>query len=330
MRSVPVFIAAAALAGAAWLAPARVVAQTRAQDPLALRKAQDEVARLQEQLARTNAEIAQLKRSDRSVRDDYRLRDRMADAEALAKKLTRLEARLRLLEPSGAARPQERPLLAPVQVSPQDGSIELEAKADLYADQASELVRQADLLAKAAEQLRARKALRRRAGAWDRDPFAVLESSKRNLAVAQTTQKTGASPPTESAPRGGTGTTSGTGPASGPTFGGSGATPAANPAADAPGGSTTDSSGKSAPAAGAPESPLSKSSPLTLGAAPDRLGDQRLFLDPTIAAELRQALGAAANNADPDALDRAAARLRARARSLGLQADSLRSKSRAP
>ena len=334
MRSVRVFIAATALAGAFLPTPVPAVAQTRAQDPLALRKAQDEVARLQEQLARTNAEIAQLKRSDRSVRDDYRLRDRMADAEALAKKLTRLEARLRPLEPSVTPRPEERPLLAPVQVSPQDGSLELEAKADLYADQASELVRQADLLANAAEQLRVRKALRRRAGAWDRDPFAGLESSKRSLAVAQTTLKAGVNPPGESAPRGGTGTTAGAGPGSGPTFGGSGSTPppppAANPAADAPGGSTTDSSGKSAPASGAPESPLSKSSPLTLGAAPDRLGDQRLYLDPTIAAELRQALGAAASNADPDALDRAAATLRARARSLGLQADSLRSKSRTP
>jgi hypothetical protein len=331
MRSVPAFIAAGALAGALLLAPAAALAQTQAQDPLALRKAQDEFARLQAQLARTNAEIAQLKRADRSVRDDYRLRDRMADADALAKKLTRLEARLRPLEKSVAPPPAERPLLAPVQVSPQDGSIELEAKADLFSDQASKLVQQADLLTKAADQLRARKALRRRAGAWDRDPFAGLESSKRNLAVAQAAQKA-PSAPTDSAPRGGTGTTGAAGPGSGPTFGGSGPTvpPAANPGAETPGGSTTDSSGRTSPTSGAPESPLSKSSPLALGAAPDRQADQRFYLDPTSAAELRQALSAAAGNADPDALDRAAATLRARARNLGLQADSLRRKSRAP
>ncbi|HTY28526.1 MAG TPA: hypothetical protein VMD51_10360, partial [Mycobacterium sp.] len=84
MRSVPILIGAMVLVGALWSAPGRAVAQAKPKDPLALRKAQDEIARLQEQLARTNAEIAQLKRSDRSVRDDYRLRDRMADAEAIA------------------------------------------------------------------------------------------------------------------------------------------------------------------------------------------------------------------------------------------------------
>src|SRR5262245_22449758 len=46
-----------------------------------------ECARLREQLERTNAEISALKRGDRGVRDDYRLRKKMADAEALARQL---------------------------------------------------------------------------------------------------------------------------------------------------------------------------------------------------------------------------------------------------
>jgi hypothetical protein len=313
MRSVLAFIGAVALVGAVWSAPGRAIAQAKTKDPQALRKAQDELAKLQEQLSRTNAEIAQLKRSDRSVRDDYRLRDRMADAEAIAQKLTRVEARLRTLEETAVrGQPREWPMLAPPQASPQDGSIELEAKADLYADQASALVRQADTLTKAAAELRARKSLRRRAGAWDRDPFAGLESSRRSLALSQPASKgpPGGSPTADTGPRGGTGTTETTVPP------GSGTT-------------TGDSAGKSAAASGAPESPGSKSSPLVVGAPVDHQTDQRLYLDPTVAAELRQAQGAA-SNADPDALDRAAAKLRARARSLGQQAEGLRSRSRAP
>jgi hypothetical protein len=313
MRSGPILIGAMALVGAVWSAPGRAVAQAKAKDPVALRKAQDEAAKLQEQLSRTNAEIAQLKRSDRSVRDDYRLRDRMADAEAIAQKLTRVEARLRALEETAIPeQPRERPLLAPPQASPQDGSIELEAKADLFADQASALVRQAEILTKAATELRMRKSLRRRAGAWDRDPFAGLESSRRSLALSQPTPKM---PPPGPDPRGGGTETPGAGGPSSPPSGATGA--------------TSDSAGKSAAASGAPESPASKSSPLAVGMPLDHQTDQRLFLDPAVAAELRLALGAA-SSADPDALDRAAAMLRTRARSLGQQAEALRSRSRAP
>jgi TolA-binding protein len=117
MRSVPILISAAALVGSLWLAPGRTVAQPRAQDPLALRRAQDEFARLQEQLDRVNTEIERLKRSNRSVRDDYRLRDRLADAEALAQKLTRVEARLRSFgapaEPCAVARGLGTAILSP-------------------------------------------------------------------------------------------------------------------------------------------------------------------------------------------------------------------------
>src|SRR5947209_3067268 len=55
-----------------------------------------ERARLRAQLDRVNAEIDALKRSTRGVGDDYRLRARLADAEALARRLIDIEARLGL------------------------------------------------------------------------------------------------------------------------------------------------------------------------------------------------------------------------------------------
>src|SRR5687768_13322226 len=54
-----------------------------------------ECARLRAELERTNAEVATLKRGGRNVRDDYRLRQKMADAEALARRLTAAETQLR-------------------------------------------------------------------------------------------------------------------------------------------------------------------------------------------------------------------------------------------
>ena len=113
----------------------------------------------------------------------------MADAEALAQKVSRAEARLRSLGRPANIQPTNLPLQPPPQESPQDGSVELEAKADLFADQANKLAHQADAFARAADQLRTRKALRRRASAWDRDPFAGLEASKRSLATSSSTPK---------------------------------------------------------------------------------------------------------------------------------------------
>jgi hypothetical protein len=335
MRSISTLIGAAALAGLALLAPGRSVAETRASDPVALRKAEDDFARLQDELARVNAEIAQLKRSDRSVRDDYRLRDRMADAEALAQKLGRAEARLRALGRPSGHEPQALPLVPPPQESPQDGSVELEAKADLFADQASKLQKQADIFAHTAEQLRARESLRRRAGAWDRDPFAGLESSKRNLAASAARGATGGPGTYGGSSQSDSGTKSGSTPilAPGPTTGatnGSGTAALSPPSSATPvsapsGGGSTDSA-KGASGIGAVESPASKSAPATPTVTFERPGEQRLFLDPTAAAELRQVL-AAGGGTDPRALERAAATLRARARQLDEQAEALRRKS---
>ena len=75
----------------------------------------------------------------------------------------------------------------------------------------------------------------------------------------------------------------------------------------------------------------SKTSPLPQASGLDRQSfEQRLYLDPATAAELRHVLGAAGATSDPDALDRAAATLRARARALSAQAQALLVKSRAP
>jgi len=100
-------------------------------------------------------------------------------------------------------------------------------------------------------------------------------------------------------------------------------------------GTTSSSSGTTIaiPAAG-PSSEATasaKASPQASGGGLDRQTiDQRLYLDPTTAAELRQVLGGSGAASDPDALDRAASALRARARALQVQAQTLLQKSRVP
>lgn len=339
MRFIPTIFGAAILAGLVLAPEGRSLAQGR--DPTALRKAQSDYASLQEQLARVNAEIAELKRADHSVRGDYRLRERMADAQALAQKLSQAEAQMRALEAPPAIQPWTA-TPPPPQESPQDGSVELEAKADLFADQAARFLKQANLLSHAAEQLRMRKALRQRAAAWDRDPFAGLETSKRSLAasVAPSTTRAGVgssgtgdtgsksgtqstqpllpvSTTTGASPTGSFGAPSGAGTASAPLTGAGAAAP-------------SDSAPRTATPVGSGESPTSKTSPLAPSLSADHPAEQRLFLDPAMAAEVRQALLGAGGTTDANALDRAAAVLRARARELGQRAETLRRKSQAP
>jgi hypothetical protein len=95
---------------------------------------------------------------------------------------------------------------------------------------------------------------------------------------------------------------------------------------------TTESTGKSAVSSSASDgTAAAKSSPLAQAGLSDRQAlEQRLYLDPTTAAELRQALGAGGGALAPDALERGAAALRARARVLDAQARALRAISRAP
>jgi hypothetical protein len=302
----PLAVAAALLSG-----PRPAAAEGVDPGAAAVRRNEQTVERLRAELARVNAEVAALKRGPRSLRNDYRLRERMADAEALAQKLTAAESKLR--GPSHAVGAAGAPVVASPQASPQDGSVELEAKADLLADQARKLDGEADRLSRAADEMRTRRALRRKAGSWERDPFAGLESSRRNVVAlpsaakqATTSDTTGGMAPTGSVPI-----------TLGPT--------ASPPTALAP--VTTDSASKGAAEGAA----ASKTSPLTSSAATDRQAvEQRLYLDPATAAELRHALGAGNAKLDPEALERGAAALRARARALEAQARGLRTQSRAP
>ena len=71
----------AALAGVFLLAPAPATAGADGRDANAVRRAEETVQRLRAELARVNAEVAAIKRGERSIRNDYRLRERMADAE---------------------------------------------------------------------------------------------------------------------------------------------------------------------------------------------------------------------------------------------------------
>jgi hypothetical protein len=137
-----------------------------------------ECARLRVELARVNADVAALKRSSGGARGD-RLRDRMAEAEALARQLTRAETELRGRTGRPAAAPAI-PTPAPA-AAPGDGPVELEAKADLLVDEARRLNDQAAALSRTATQLRGRQALRRRAADLERDPFATLDAPKRTM-----------------------------------------------------------------------------------------------------------------------------------------------------
>jgi hypothetical protein len=305
-----------------------VFAAPQGPDPAELQRAGRAVERLRGELARVNAEVAALKRGNRTLRNDYRLRERMADAEALAQKLTAAEAALRALTEGTVPAPVGAPVVASPQASPQDGSVELEAKADLLVDQARKLDTEANVLARAADQLRSRKALRRKAGRWERDPFAGLETSKRNLAAAAVR---GSSPTGDSSGPGSTfsgGSSNGSTQSTTADVGGTAPPPPAVPVLAPTAGADSAVKG---PTASATDGAAAAKAPVVSSGLADRQAvEQRLFLDPATAAELRQALGAPGATLDPEALERGAAALRSRARRLDVRAAALRARSRIP
>ena len=102
------------------------------------------------------------------MRDDYRLRARLADAESLARKLIDIEARLGLHLDGGRAQP--KPLPPPTAVAT-DGPADLDAKADILADQARRLRGQAEAMGRRSSELKGRQELRKRVADLDRDLF---------------------------------------------------------------------------------------------------------------------------------------------------------------
>jgi hypothetical protein len=286
-----------ALAGGLATAPAARAAggvpQTRPGPPAAAAPAPaptqlaQERAALARQLEQVNAEIDALKRA-RGVRDDYRLRSRLADAEALARRLIALDAKLGI-RADGIHTPGPEPTAAPT-----DSAADLDAKADILADQARRFRAQASTLAARADALKGRQELRRRAAELDRDPFGPMEGSRRRLASATTT------------------TTSLGGGRSA-----SDAEKGAGPSVDGPSiVSTGNPTG--AGATPAPASPAPVLSGLSL--------QFRDLLDTATLADIRRLEGAGTASGTSQALLRAAAALRARADELDARAKGMRPK----
>ena len=292
MRRTARLIALAAfmtLGASAVVGPRRAFAQTA--DMM-----QAERARLRLQLDKVNAEIDALKRAGGSVRDDYRLRARLADAESLARRLMEIEARLGI-RVDGTPKLQPPPTAEPT-----DGPADLDAKADILADQSRRVRAQADVLARRAIDIKGRQELRRRAADLDRDPFAPMEGSKRRVA-------------------------SGAGTASGNAAGGGPALPIPNPPAaprnDSAAGLTPGMSGS-----GANNNTGSGNSLTTSGGAP--LSTQlRDLLDTATLTDIRRLETSGAAIGSPQALERAAAALRARADWLDAQSRAMRVRAQA-
>jgi hypothetical protein len=290
MRSTVRFVALAAfltLAGGTF-APARARAQSS--DTL-----QAERARLRAQLDKVNAEIDALKRAGGGVRDDYRLRARLADAESIARRLIDIEARLGI-RVDGATKVQPPPTAEPT-----DGPADLDAKADILADQSRRIRAQAEALGRRAADARGRQELRKRAADLDRDPFAPMEGSKRRIANSAG----GGTPPSPMQNAGGQ------------TVTGSGAN------------KTNDAAPIVAPGSlSASQAPTPSSNSNATASAP--LSQQlRDLLDTATLTDLRRLETSSAAAGSPPALERAAAALRARADWLEGQSRAMRAKARA-
>ena len=298
-------LAAAVLAAFVTLGPAAAGPAAAAGEPAAAAPAPDsdallaQRARLRAELDRVNAEIGALKRAGGGMRDDYRLRARLADAESLARKLIDIEARLGLHLDGGRAQPRPQP---PPTATATDGPADLDAKADILVDQSRRLRSQADALGRRAGELKGRQELRKRVADLDRDPFAPMEGSKRRIASAATTTTTRES----AAPI----------PALPPRTPGVGAGPSSD-MINTPG--ATGNGGNFAPTA----SPQSPTPVVTATALSVQLRD---LLDTATLADIRKLEAGGAGLASPQALERAAAALRARADWLESQSRAMRAR----
>jgi hypothetical protein len=273
---------------------ATAAASATRENPLAERE------RLRKDLSSVQAEIDRLKAAGPGLRNDYVLRARLADAEAIARRLTELDAQIKAR--TDAAVGHVPVSLAPAVgsepvASPTDGPTELEAKADILTDQARRTQAQAVALQTRIDQVRGRRELHRRASALENDPFAPLEGSRRRLApggVSSSSEKGpvvyGPVPPPGPGPR--TGTNS----------------PTSVTATDhaAAGGATT------------PPTPVG-----TVSAA-----QLRDVLDPSASAQVRRNEAAAPVPTDLPSMERQLAALKARSQHLDAQAQALRARAR--
>ena len=264
--------------------------------------------RLRADLARVQAEIDQLKQSGRGLRTDYLLRGRQADAEALARRLTELDAALR----ARAATPGTRAPAAPPRsigdepaASPTDGPAELEAKADILADQAHRVEAQAAALKVRVDQARGRRELRRRAHQLDNDPFAPLEGSRRRLLTT--------GPPVPKVPAGAGTTDHAVAPTPGPV------------SSDPPRG--VGVAGATTPTAAPTPTPL----PTAEGTSPAASAQVQVHdvLDPGALAQARRTDPGVAQPTDLESMERALMALTTRAQHLDAQSKLLRARAHA-
>ena len=251
-----------------------------------------ERARLRAQLDRVNAEIDALKRSTRGVGDDYRLRARLADAEALARRLIDIEARLGLRAP--AVEPGPLPV-----ASPSDGPGDLQAKADILDDRARRVRQEADALDRRVVEIKGRQDLRRRSAELDRDPFAPLEGSKRRVVSIPATDSGGHAAAPMAVPTGTPQTVD-------------------RPVVGLTGSASTGAGPATPSAGGAPPTPLTGPPATALSL------ELRDLLDPATVADIRRLEGAKSQAASVQALVRAVAALRGRAAALDDQARAMR------
>lgn len=153
-------------------------------------------AELRARLERLAREIQALKRGSRTVREDYRLRELMAESEEVGRRLNEAEARL---GPRPVVAAESAPLPSAL---PTDGPRELAAKADILLDQAARFARQADALEVQVVRAQTRESLRRGMRRMESDPFLAMEATNRNLALstrslAQGDQGAPRTPPTD-------------------------------------------------------------------------------------------------------------------------------------
>lgn len=321
-------------------ARAQLVAQKATRETPGREALNAERQTLRAKLEAINAEIEALKRQDRGLRDDYRLRARMADAEALARRLTRIDAMLGTSADGENTRRAEALADTPPPVPearPTDDRVALEAKADILVDQARRLDTQADRLAQRLSGVRARQELKRRSGQLERDPFSPLEQARRRMAIGTAATPGGLSTGTES---------------------GRGAPGAVNDAAGSP--TTAGGAGNQGPAPGTAPGSFTTPPPATTGGdkgaatptanpgttlirevapppapvagdAPGSVAAQfRGILDSATLAEIRRLEAPGAPGASVQAMEKALAALRARSARLDEEARLLRQRARTP